>query len=96
MEEQLDDSEADSFVDIDSESSEKDEKPSRPINQKRLEEQKRERALLEKMKLASNTVQETVSLQNEEAYCEACHIKLDGDMNISVSHSPDLFPVDSY
>lgn len=93
LEQQMEDSENDHFVDVDSDSSEESSDEREKItqsktqsikSQKKWEEKQREQKLLEKMKKANEENQGSVELTETEAYCEACNLKLSGDMNISV------------
>ena len=94
LEKQMEDSEDDNFVDVDSDSSEESEEENENMkssrasqkSQKKWEEKQREQRLLEKMKKANAENQQEVSLDATEAYCEACNLKLSGEMNISVEY----------
>lgn len=90
----MEDSEGDHFVDVDSDSSEESSEDNEETTdtqqqsqkaQRKWEERQREQKLLEKMKKANSENQERIELGDSEAYCEACNIKLSGEMNISVS-----------
>lgn len=89
----MEDSEGDHFVDVDSDSSEESSEDNEESTdtqqqsqkaQRKWEERQREQKLLEKMKKANSENQERIELGDSEAYCEACNIKLSGEMNISV------------
>ena len=98
LEQQMEDSEGDMFVDVDSDSSEESEEEKddfatnqqTPKNQRKWEEKQRELKLLEKMKKANEENRSEVELSEKEAYCEACNIKLSGEMNISVFYTVSL------
>lgn len=89
----MEDSEDDTFVDVDSDSSEESDELQEDIrgsqqsskNQKKWEEKQREQKLLEKMKKANEEYKGDVDLTDTEAFCEACNLKLSGEMNISVN-----------
>lgn len=87
----MNDSEGDGFVDVDSDSDSDSEvednetanKPSK-INASKIAAKQRERELLEKMRQAYAQNSDPVDLEEDEAYCEACNLRIRGDMNISV------------
>ena len=100
----MNDSEGDSFVDVDSDSSSSSDeiKPQRVENvsknvsksDSKLAARQRERELLEKMRQANAEVKDPVDLKPDEAYCEVCNLRISGDMNISVSYGVGL-PIDT-
>ena len=91
LEQQMNDSEGDDFVDVDSDSDsdmeiaprEANNQPSKK-NASKLAAKQHERELLEKMRQAYAQNSDPVDLEEDEAYCEACNLKIRGDMNISV------------
>ena len=90
----MNDSEGDSFVDVDSDSSsssdevttQKYESGSKDVSKSdsKLAAKQRERELLEKMRQANAAVRDPADLKPDEAYCEVCNLRISGDMNISV------------
>ena len=89
LEQQLQYGEEDSFVDIDEDnSSEENEEETAQDRkekvQKEREEKKQEKQLLDKLKAAMAEDRGELTLGEDEAYCEACCLKLSGDMDISV------------
>lgn len=95
LEEQMNDSEGDSFVDVDSDSdsvsdTELETAPKTPEKQpskksaSKIAAKQHERELLEKMRQAYAQNSDPVDLEEDEAYCEACNLRIRGDMNISV------------
>ena len=93
LEQQMNDSEGDDFVDVDSDSDsdsdmeitpkETGNQPSKK-NASKIAAKQHERELLEKMRQAYAENSDPVDLEEDEAYCEACNLKIRGDMNISV------------
>lgn len=79
--------EDDSFVDVDEDSYSEKEEEIVPQERKRkdAEERKQENQLLDKIKTAMAENKGDIELGEGEAYCEACCLKLNGDMDISVS-----------
>lgn len=82
--------EDDSFVDVDEDSYSEKEEETVPQEKKRkerknAEERKQENQLLDKIKTAMAENNGDIELGEDEAYCEACCLKLTGDMDISVS-----------
>lgn len=81
--------EDDSFVDVDEDSYSEREEEIVPQERKRkerkdAEERKQENQLLDKIKTAMAENKGDIELGEDEAYCEACCLKLNGDMDISV------------
>lgn len=81
--------EDDSFVDVDEDSYSEREEETVPQERKRkerkdAEERKQENQLLDKIKTAMAENNGDIELGEDEAYCEACCLKLNGDMDISV------------
>ena len=82
--------EDDSFEDVDEDSYSEKEEEIVPQERKRkerkdAEERKQENQLLDKIKTAMAENKGDIELGEGEAYCEACCLKLNGDMDISVS-----------
>ena len=70
----MQDGEQDSFVDVDKDSSSEESE----------EETTQDKQLLDKLKAAMAEDRGELTLGEDEAYCEACCLKLSGDMDISV------------
>lgn len=89
LEQQLQDGEQESFVDVDKDSSSEESEEEttqdrKEKEQKQWEEKRQEKQLLDKLKAAMAEDRGELALGEDEAYCEACCLKLSGDMDISV------------
>ena len=77
-------------MDVDEDSYSEKEEETVPQERKRkerkdAEERKQENQLLDKIKTEMAENKDEIELGEGEAYCEACCLKLNGDMDISVS-----------
>ena len=101
LEQQLEDSEGDEFVDVDSEGSSDSEEESQRKSEKRKKDVSNDHSssdLLLRMKQALQNQQGEVELGDNEAFCEICSMKLQGDIEISVSSrfESNHYRLDSY
>ena len=89
------------FVDVDSEGSSDSEEESQRKSEKRKKDVSNDHSssdLLLRMKQALQNQQGEVELGDNEAFCEICSMKLQGDIEISVSSrfESNHYRLDSY